>query len=301
MLGLKPGDVQEGLSELEQGISFHEQWHANLLRGLVCGLPPDGRELAEDAHRQCRFGRWYYDLSPAALRRHPGFIGLEEEHERMHRQAAQLLRRWAEGRGVPSEDYDVFSHTLEQLRFEILSLRRELEDSLRSVDSLTGALARTGMLGKLREQQEMAKRGIQSCAIAMMDVDHFKLVNDRFGHPVGDTVLAAVARVVLERIRPYDKFYRYGGEEFFLCMPNTNAHTGNVVVERLRERIAEGPMARRDGSDVQVTVSFGVTVLDREASIETCVARADRALYAAKSAGRNCTRVWDAAMEQTRA
>jgi diguanylate cyclase (GGDEF)-like protein len=296
MLDLKPRDVQEILLELEQAISFHEQWYAGLVRGLVTRLPPDGRDLREDAHRQCRFGQWYYNFATASLRRHPAFVGLEKEHERMHQQAAQLLRSSMAERTVPLKDYDLFSNTLERLRLELLSLRRELEDSLYNVDSLTGAQSRIGMLTKLREQQEMVKRGVQSCAIAMTDVDHFKAVNDTYGHPTGDKVLAAVARFVLDRVRPYDKFYRYGGEEFFLCMPNTDIHTGHGVVERLRDKLAAGPVARVDDRDVQITASFGLTLLDPDASVEVCVERADKALYAAKTAGRNCTRVWDAAM-----
>jgi diguanylate cyclase (GGDEF)-like protein len=191
----------------------------------------------------------------------------------------------------------MFSNTLERLRLEIFSLRRELEDSLYNIDSLTGAQSRIGMLTKLREQQELSKRGVQSCAIAMMDVDHFKVINDTFGHTVGDTVLAAVARVVLDRVRPYDKFFRYGGEEFLLCMPNTEIHIGHGVVERLRERLADGAIAQ-DGEhrDVHITVSFGLTGLDPDASVEASVERADKALYAAKTAGRNCTRVWDVSM-----
>lgn len=296
MLGLKPRDVQEILSELEQAISFHDQWYASLMRGLVCRLPPDARDLRDDAHRHCRFGQWYYNFATAPLRRHPAFIGLEKEHERMHQEAAQLLRSALAERTVPLKDYDMFSNTLERLRLEIFSLRRELEDSLYNIDPLTGAQSRIGMLTKLREQQEMVKRGLQSCAIAMMDVDHFKAVNDTYGHPVGDTVLAAMARFVLDRVRPYDKFYRYGGEEFFLCMPNTDIHTGHGVVERLRERLADGPIARAEDRDVHVTVSFGITLLDPDASVEVSVERADKALYAAKTTGRNCTRVWDASM-----
>jgi diguanylate cyclase (GGDEF)-like protein len=110
-------------------------------------------------------------------------------------------------------------------------------------------------------------------------------------------VLAAMARFVLDRVRPYDNFYRYGGEEFLLCMPNTDIHLGHGVVERLRERLADSPITQDSTHrEVRITVSFGFTLLDPDVSVEVCVERADKALYAAKVGGRNCTRVWDASM-----
>jgi diguanylate cyclase (GGDEF)-like protein len=147
----------------------------------------------------------------------------------------------------------------------------------------------------LREQRELAIRGIQTCSIAMMDIDRFKLINDSYGHPAGDKVLAAVAGHVMRNMRPYDKLFRYGGEEFVICLPGMGADAAFDAVERLRKGIESSSIAY-DGKEISVTSSFGIVVLEPESTVEQSVDRADKALLAAKSAGRNCARLWDPSM-----
>ena len=132
----------------------------------------------------------------------------------------------------------------------------------------------------------------------MMDLDGFKTLNDKYGHQAGDLVLVAVARSVMSHLRPYDEFFRYGGDEFLVVTPATDQETGYGAVERLREQIASMDFDVGDGRSVQVTASFGVTVLDAEATVEESIGRADRALYAAKAAGRNQSRIWYASMSE---
>jgi diguanylate cyclase (GGDEF)-like protein len=130
----------------------------------------------------------------------------------------------------------------------------------------------------------------------MMDVDHFKAVNDTYGHGAGDQALAASTRYVMAHLRPYDKLFRYGGEEFLLSMPNTDATTGYEVVERVRQGLAALPIPYDGKASLQITMSFGLVLLDPDVSVEQSIDRADKAMYAAKAAGRNCTRIWDPSM-----
>ena len=296
MGSLEQNDMQEILSQLDQAINNHGQWFDTITRTLICRLPYDRREVAEDAHRQCLFGQWYYNGTSEKLRNHPGFIAIEADHKNMHRLAAKLLQTAAAGSNITTLDYDSFANALGRLRLQIYTLKRELEDTLYNLDTLTGANSRIGMLTKLREQLDLVKRHVLSTCIAMMDLDHFKEVNDKYGHGAGDQVLSSTARYIMEHIRSYDKLFRYGGEEFLLCMQNTDLTTGYEVVERIRKGLASTPIYYDDKNTLQITVSLGVTLLDPDISVEQSIERADKAMYAAKTAGRNCTRVWDPAM-----
>lgn len=296
MIKLNQNEMQAVLLQLDQAIYNHAQWYNSISRTLICGLPYDRRDVAKDAHRQCPLGQWYYSADPDKLRDHPGFIAMENEHENMHRLAAILLQLAASGAVISALDFDGFMNALERLRLQILSLKRELEDSFYNLDPLTGANNRIGMLTRLREQQAMVKRKVQSCCIAMMDIDHFKAVNDTYGHMAGDRILATSVHYVMEHFRPYDNLFRYGGEEFLVCMQNTNAAVGYEAVERVRQGLAATPLDYGGEHPIRITMSFGLTLLDPDVSVEQTIDRADKAMYAAKAAGRNCTRIWDPSM-----
>jgi diguanylate cyclase (GGDEF)-like protein len=182
---------------------------------------------------------------------------------------------------------------MNRTRLEMLTLRRELEATLSNLDPLTGLANRFGMLTWLREQHALAERGVQSSCVAMLDLDHFKNVNDQYGHQVGDAVLVRTAQCALEQVRPYDKLFRYGGEEFLLCMPNTEELAANEICNRVRERIAAIQHVRAGETPFCVTVSIGLAWLDPSVTVEESLERADKALYAAKHGGRNRNVVWD--------
>ena len=128
-------------------------------------------------------------------------------------------------------------------------------------------------------------------SVIMFDLDHFKDVNDRYGHLCGDAVLAGVGRRMRDVLRGSDLKCRYGGEEFLVLLPETPLHGARRVAETLRKEIAERPIPWA-GEALTVTASFGITqALPGEISIQNVVQRADAALYRAKEEGRNCVRI----------
>jgi len=300
MLKLSTDELREVMQQLDQAIYNHDQWYKGLDRVLICHLTPDLRDTQLDAYLHCRFGQWYYCHAPERLKQHPGFVAIGMEHRRMHQLAGQVLTTQMTGAVVPSHEYDNFASALERLRLEIQSLRRELDDSLNGLDSLTGARNRTGMLPWLRELHELVKRKVQPCCLAIMDLDSFKSTNDRYGHPTGDKVLAASARFLIDHLRPYDRIYRYGGEEFLICLQNAGPDDAYAMVERLRQGLAASPVENDGGAAIYVTASFGVSSMDGAIGVEQSIAQADQAMYAAKAAGRNCTRTWLPGMEVDR-
>ncbi|MGC2854794.1 diguanylate cyclase [Novispirillum sp. DQ9] len=161
----------------------------------------------------------------------------------------------------------------------------ELE-RLATTDPLTGTRNRRAFFDMAgREIIRSERTGAPLCAV-MLDIDHFKAVNDRYGHAGGDAVLRAVVARIGAEIRPVDILGRLGGEEFALVLPDTDGDGAMLVAERLRQALAAAPVPA-DGVDIPVTSSFGVAVLTAGEALDSLLGRADAALYAAKTSGRN--------------
>jgi diguanylate cyclase (GGDEF)-like protein len=136
-----------------------------------------------------------------------------------------------------------------------------------------------------RELSRFQRSGKPFC-LALMDIDYFKNVNDTYGHENGDRVLSAVANHTSRSLRPFDDAWRWGGEEFLLCLKEADLSAGVLALERVRAGLAKMPIKLSDGSAINVTASFGIAAA-RDATIDDMLAQADKALYSAKSAGRN--------------
>jgi len=276
-----PTELQVLISNVGQAIYNHDRWYDALITTLMCHLPYDEHDVHEEAFRHCRFGQWLYSEGHRLLNDHASYAAIESEHRRMHQLAARLLLTAAAGTPVGVQDYELFTSAVQSLRLEAASLKRELEDLLSHVDPLTGVNSRTLLLTVLRELHALVKRNVMPCSVVMMDLDHFKTINDTYGHQAGDRVLIASAQYVVKHLRPYDKVFRYGGEEFALTLQNAGAEVALVVISHLREGLAKMPVYHNDML-IGVTASFGVAPIDSDYSVEESLENADQALYAAK-------------------
>jgi len=154
-------------------------------------------------------------------------------------------------------------------------------------DPLTGVLNRRAILEILEKETSRANRTGVPFSVAIVDIDHFKKINDTLGHQCGDDVLVALTRVMSECCRAYDSVGRYGGEEFLVVSPGCSDENAKTCCERVRNAIASTPLPTRSG-EVNVTVSIGVAVYKAGAKSEALLGAADAALYQAKKEGRNC-------------
>ena len=176
----------------------------------------------------------------------------------------------------------------------ILDLEHVLLDAQQALevrathDGLTGLLNHAAILDRLMKELERAKREQSRLAVLLIDLDHFKQVNDVYGHSVGDQVLREVARRMVSVIRPYDVVGRYGGEEFLLVAPGCDRQGALVIAERLRQSVGGSPVLIRAGQ-ICVTASIGIGGAEPNFIVKSSdlVDSADRALYAAKNSGRN--------------
>ena len=153
-------------------------------------------------------------------------------------------------------------------------------------DHLTGTLNRRGMDEAFKREFARAKRGQTTISVALIDIDHFKKVNDTFGHDVGDQALIHLAKVVQEILRPVDVVARYGGEEFVIILPDTNLEDGVSIMTRLQRDLTKRYFLH-ENEKLLITFSAGVAQRQSDESAEVIIARADSALYRAKQAGRN--------------
>ena len=155
-----------------------------------------------------------------------------------------------------------------------------------NTDFLTGLRNRRSMMALLEQQYSSACEGT-SCALVLLDIDHFKTFNDTYGHDCGDYVLTEVAKVMQARLRSSDVVARWGGEEFLLMLPNTNAQGAFKVADAVRAAVEEKRMSFA-GSAISVTVTLGIALAEKgEEDLEQVLKRADHALYEGKENGRN--------------
>jgi two-component system cell cycle response regulator len=200
-----------------------------------------------------------------------------------------------------ADDYIIKPFDVDELRARltiserILGLERKLRDTLSQMremamhDSLTGTFNRRAIYGVIEEELSRSKREEKPLSLILMDIDHFKNVNDQFGHAAGDEALRQVAQALKDHIRPYDCVARWGGEEFLVVVPGSNLEETKELAERLRIAVATLKIQVDEGELFPLNGSFGVTTAkaDSDVTIDRLVQRADEVMYLAKEQGRN--------------
>jgi len=280
------------MKTLDVALAYHFDWLKTLHRTLVCAGPSNPDDQARDAHCRCRFGQWYYGQGMADLGAEPGFQALDAVHRDMHVAAAALLLRHDAGQPVDSADYDRFMELAIGFKQGVRLFQYEIMNRVCVVDQLTGVWNRHAMYLRLAEEMERIHRGGRSGVLCMMDIDHFKVVNDSYGHPVGDLVLQEVAALLTRCLRRYDAVFRFGGEEFLICLPDTSIPDARLLMDRVRLEMSELDITVGE-KPLRVTASLGLAELGGLLTLDESIEWADRALLMAKASGRNRVCVWD--------
>lgn len=191
-----------------------------------------------------------------------------------------------------AEQLGMLANEIGDIGRELRQRNRELQDANRKIselartDPLTGIANRRRFLERLDPLLALAHRRDLPLCLVMADLDHFKRVNDTYGHEAGDEVLCAFADLLRRECRREDLPCRFGGEEFIILLPYTRTDEGLVLAERIRSRLME---ARFLGGNATATASFGLASALPDDTAQAFIARADQALYQAKAQGRNCT------------
>lgn len=170
--------------------------------------------------------------------------------------------------------------------------QQALAEQKSTIDALTNLYNRRWLDENLPRIIQRALKNKQDFCILMLDIDHFKLFNDNYGHHTGDHALTTVAETMADNIRPYDSATRYGGEEFIILLPNTSITEARIIAERLKERIRNQAISDADGQPLHtLTVSIGLAELKIEQDAASLIKTVDTALYRAKRNGRDCVAI----------
>ena len=298
-------ESREILEVVGEAVRDHMEWLHRFHRAVVCHLSPERDVISDQAHYLCAFGAWLDLHKGDRLVTQPAFATLVDYHGKMHAVVRRVAMDVAQGKKLRPEAYDDLTDVMSRFFEQSRRIREAFHQARSDLDPLTGLHNRQIMFEELDRERERFLRTGETCCIALADLDYFKQVNDNHGHAAGDQVLTACAARFIENLRPYDMVFRYGGEEFLICMPNAESETAMAILERLRKAMADEPVVVENGDqaprdegpgkdkELRGTVSFGLAILEHETSLKQTMARADEALYQAKGGGRNRVCLWN--------
>ncbi len=271
---------------LSQTVDDHILWASAWHRLAFLDLKQRGRQ-AENVAPPPSFSEWYKGALTSLPQDQPAIDRLAVLHDQLHTLARLVLIKTPEGKPVSAADYESVIAKYDEFMQGLRRLERAFSVAASGLDLLTGLRSRVGLKEDLMREYSRFERTEKPFCIAIMDIDHFKAVNDTYGHDAGDRVLAAVADHAGSALRPFDDAFRLGGEEFLLCLKEADLGTGMKVLERLRASLEHLKIALADRTHVTVTASFGLVCSVPEVTVDAMLHRADQALYRAKNQGRN--------------
>jgi diguanylate cyclase (GGDEF)-like protein len=271
---------------LTQAVDDHIDWLSHWHRLAFLDLGHRATQ-AETLVAPTSFRQWQQEAIQHLPQDQPAVEGMATVYEQLHTMARLVLMKTLDGQPVARNDYENVIAKYNELIQGLRRLERAFAEAASGLDVLTGLRSRLGLHEDLvREHKRFLRSGKPFC-VALMDIDHFKKINDTYGHDAGDRILASVADHISRGLRAFDDAYRIGGEEFLLCLKEADQMTGLAVLERLRVGLEKKPVQLSDGKTVPVTASFGLVLSTKDISPETMPKHADKALYRAKNEGRN--------------
>jgi diguanylate cyclase len=276
------------VKELDVAVEAHMNWTRRILRCVALRTPPGVDVLDPQAHLHCRFGKWaesqrseFDALDAEAARR------MDVSHQAMHDAIRSICSHALAGLTIQNTDLDAFEQSQSELisltaRFKTLILSNAMQH-----DPLTGLPMRYGIERDFTLYYKDSRRNQDLLYVVVIDVDHFKRINDSYGHPVGDLVLRQLANTMKRNLRGNEPLYRYGGEEFLWLMQCKTAEEASQSALRLLTAIRTSAITIPDAPPIMMTATLGLAQVAEHEDLSSAVKRADAALYEGKHAGRD--------------
>lgn len=279
--------IDKVIHDLDVAVQSHHDWIRRLLRYTVLdgNQPPD--MINVDAHKICSFGQWL-ESGEGTLARldHEKREKLSHAHQAMHDSVREIVKRIPQRKGM-----EHLLNELDEKQENLLNLVNEFKTLLVTIkslhDPLTGLPLRQILDHSFSQFQKRCKRDNKLFFIALIDVDHFKKVNDNFGHNVGDDALRHLVNTLMHSIREDESLFRFGGEEFLQLLEARNQKDVVIAAQRSIEIVRRTPMPLPDGNQLRLTITIGLACVRNEDTLRNAVERADAALYEGKRAGRD--------------
>jgi diguanylate cyclase (GGDEF)-like protein len=274
--------------ELDAAMAAHLAWTQRLLRCAMLREMPGEDTLKENAHALCAFGRWFTGVEARLARLEPVAVEtIHEAHTLMHQAVRELCSAALAGEPADPAWFAAFQSNQATLVRELTALKESLVRSHAQTDPLTGLPLRHNLPDIFALRRADAERSGTALFVAMADADHFKAINDTYGHAAGDAALVHLAGLLKSTLRGNDTLFRYGGEEFLLLLYGVSRKHAANVATRLLQAVRGTPLILGDGRVLSFTVSLGMSEVRPDDTLDDVIARADAALYAAKTEGRD--------------
>ncbi len=280
-------EIDETVRSLNQSTDAHFRWLVKILR-FIDSRNVDLPEISSDeAHLHCEFGHW---LNTRLLeeREDTNFLlDINKKHIRVH-QACRNLISAIEQQRQANDVFNLFEESLLAFTEALTHYKVHLLQLRTSYDALTGLPLRRILDESFASMNK--ELGADGLYLLLLDIDHFKKVNDNYGHLNGDIVLRSLALNISNNIRRSESMYRYGGEEFIVVLHASNDQDAVAIAERLRRDIARLETIAGEHL-IRVTFTGGLTRIHKGESLREVLERADIALYTGKKIGRNCSQL----------
>lgn len=280
--------IEQIIHELDAAVDGHMQWGQRAFRCALTHEAPGPDMLDLSAHKLCRLGRWLDAYQPVlnSIDLQNG-LTVATTHHAMHDAMRSILEKSLAGETVDQSQLTAFEQAQADLIKLLAHFKTKLVSDAIRHDPLTGLPLRHGIENDFSEFQKACQRNNALFYIAMIDVDHFKKVNDRYGHPVGDMALRHLAHTLQNTIRGNAPLYRFGGEEFLWLLQSHSAAEAAQATQRLIDTVRTTPLPRTQGTSIALSVTVGLTCVDNDDDLNRAIQRADKALYEGKRAGRD--------------
>jgi len=286
---IKHEDLLLLTEELNGMMTKHIEWLATIHKTIVCNLPPT--TSIPPNHHSCDFGKWYYSVTHPELINNKQFKNLEMSHTKLHYIANRILDQYRNKITIYEYEYNMFTEIQTQFFDELRFFVDHVISTKDKFDHLTKIPNRCLTYSILEKYHSRSVKNNSDCYVAFADIDNFKQVNDTYGHMVGDIVLKEVSKYFSENLRTYDTVGRFGGEEFLFCFPNTHMNEVFEILERIRAGVEKISIRINESTSINITCSFGLSLMSRDNSLTDTIKEADDAMYAAKECGKNIIKI----------
>lgn len=275
--------IVQGLSKVvDEHIAWLSAWHQVAFYG-----GPERAARAAALVPPGAFPQWA-ERAERALQNQAGILRrLSELHDQLHTAAKMVLMKTPEGEALAVDDYENVLTRFDEFITAVRRMERAFSEAAAGLDPLTGLRTRAGLQEDFNRELTRYKNSKAPFVLAMLDLDHFKAINDAHGHDTGDRVLVAACNCLLRHIRTYDDAYRMGGEEFLILFKGLDMAGAEPVLERLRVAMTRIDVKAPDGSTLKISASFGYASVAEGKTLDELLQQADAALYKAKRDGRN--------------
>lgn len=281
-------DAHAFITRIDEAIEAHNQWTPRVLRCAVLHKAPDAEVFSAEAHRQCAFGHWLDTAQEDFDALRPGNAAqVAEVHRAMHDAIRTICTQAEAGKPSSESDLEAFESSLAALNRLLADMKARVLSTIGHSNPLTRLLVQEGLVEDFERAKADAARRQDSLFVALVEVDHFKNINDQYGNLVGDLAINTSASALRQVVRRNEPVYRFGGEEFLILLRCENRECAGNALRRFLEAIGESEISLARGSTLNLTATIGACQVTGDDDLATAITRADGALHEGKQAGHN--------------